>query len=47
MGACDTCLMFFKSEADRLIHADNWPEHHVVAVNEEPVLVEDDFGVDL
>lgn len=45
MGACESCSMFFKSEAERLIHADNWPEHKVVAINEEPVPHDDDFGI--
>lgn len=33
---CEQCNRAM-SEAEGLIHADNWPEHSVVSVNEEPI----------
>lgn len=34
MSCCDTCHRVM-SKAEALIHADNWPDHKVVSVNEE------------
>lgn len=37
MSVCETCNMLFKSEAEKLIHTDNWPSHIVLNVNEEVI----------